>query len=160
MPACWWTTLGPLCRCNSLLPKAGHSALHFRSCISLRPSEQHATGHCWILVVTVPSLRNFCSFPTFPIACFPFPITLIHNSRWPPLPHLPDWLGFVTNWLDQHLNHCFLISTSGIHTLKEPPHHCSFISFICLGFGVVLQLNEQDINLHPFCTEALFFSCA
>ena len=26
------------------------------------------------------------------------------------LPLLLEWLGFVINWLDQHLNHCFLIS--------------------------------------------------
>ena len=27
-----------------------------------------------------------------------------------PLLHLPEWLGFVINWSDQHLNRCFLIS--------------------------------------------------
>ena len=46
--------------------------------------------HCWILVVTVRTLRNSCYFPIFSISRLPFPITLIHNSHRPPLPHLPD----------------------------------------------------------------------
>ena len=37
-----------------------------------------------------------------------------------PLPHLPEWLGFVINSSDQHLNHCFLISRR-VHIFKEPP---------------------------------------
>ena len=35
------------------------------------------------------------------------------------LPHLPEWLGFVINWSNQHLNRCFLNLTSGIHISKN-----------------------------------------
>jgi len=93
-----------------MLPEAGHAyaALPPRFCLG--PSERRAVGCCWILVVTIPALRTSCSSPTFPITCFPFPTTLICNSHQSSLPHLPDWLRFVINWSDQHLNHCFLIS--------------------------------------------------
>ena len=72
-----------------LLPKASHAdaaALPLRFCLG--PSERHATGRCWILVVTIPALCNSCFFSIFSIAHLPFCITLIRNS--PPLPHLPD----------------------------------------------------------------------
>lgn len=58
---------------------------------------------------------------SFPITLFLFPITLIHINHQPSLPHLPDWLGFLINWLGKHLTHCVLILPSGMHILKEHP---------------------------------------
>ena len=96
-----------LCHRTCLLPKAGHTAAALPLCFCLGLSERRVTGHCWILVVTILALHNSYFFH---ITCFLFSATLIHSSHWPPLPHLPDWLKFVINWWDKHLNRCFLIA--------------------------------------------------
>jgi len=132
MPTCWLLLLGLLpetClflldllhHSTCLLPKASHSAAALPLCICLEPSERHAVGHCWILMVTIPALHNSCFFPIFSIAIFLFSTTLIRNSHQTPLPHLSDWLRFVIIWLDQHWNLCFLISCQVYIYIKEPP---------------------------------------
>jgi len=69
------------------------AALPLQFCLG--PSEQRAAGHCWSLGVTISAFRNSCFFPIFPIARFPFPTTLIHNSCHPSLPHLPKQVGLT-----------------------------------------------------------------
>jgi len=89
-----------------LLPKTGHAAaaLPLRFCPG--PSECCATGQLLNSIGDYPRFTQFLPLSIFSISHLPFPITLNHPSS----PSPSSWLRFVINWLDQHLNHCFLIS--------------------------------------------------
>jgi len=153
-----------------------------QSYCSLRAGCPDLSDCCWILVVTIPTLCNSCFFPIFSITCFPFPISLICNSVHPPLPHLPDWLRFVINWLAQHLNCCCLISrqvyiyqrTSSPSDKLEQDKSKNSIwttwlvlwnSAICLKINVITHVGNGIIrllswnNLHHTVTQLLTPSC-
>jgi len=93
MHACWqtrsrlatWDLLPPglilqLLPGICLLPKASHTAAALPLHLSLRPSEWHAAGRCWILVVTIPALCNSCFFPIFSIAPLSY-VGLSHSMK-------------------------------------------------------------------------------
>ena len=75
----------------------------------LGPSERRATGLLPDPGGDYPRFTQFLLLSIFSIARLPFLITPIRNSVRPPLSSSP-LLTFVINWLDQHLNRCFLIS--------------------------------------------------
>ena len=75
----------------------------------LGPSERCATGLLPDPGGDYPRFTQFLLLSIIFIARLPFPITPIRNSVRHPLSSSP-LLTFVINWLDQHLNRCFLIS--------------------------------------------------
>ena len=105
--------------CHLLAAKAGHAA-------SLSSPAASTSDHrnvvqrdrCWILVVTIPTLRDFCFFPIFSITLFPFLVSLIR---------------IIINWSDQYLNRCFLISRRvyNIKRTSSPSHKSERDSLVC-----------------------------
>ena len=97
----WTHPVPALSRC----PRSASLLLPF----GLGPSEYRATGLLPDPGGDYPRFTQFLPLSIFSIARLPFPITPILNSVRPPLSSSP-LLTFVINWLDQHLNRCFLIS--------------------------------------------------
>jgi len=75
----------------------------------LGPSERRAKGLLPDPGCDYPRFTHFFLLSIFSITHLPFPITPVRNSVCPSLSPSP-LLRFVINWLDQHLDHCFLIS--------------------------------------------------